>query len=82
MTIDKPRTSYLKFSPLGTYIVLWETFYGVTSIFLIIFMNPIFINYFLVTKDEHKEVANLNMYEVRGNGSVFKSFVQRKQIEK
>lgn len=26
-SIDKPRTSYLKFSPLGTYLVLWETFY-------------------------------------------------------
>lgn len=26
-TIDKPRTSYLKFSPLGSYLILWETFY-------------------------------------------------------
>ena len=27
-SIDKSRTSYLKFSPLGSYLILWETFYG------------------------------------------------------
>ncbi len=26
-SIDKPRTSFIKFSPLGTWITLWETFY-------------------------------------------------------
>lgn len=27
VAIDKPRTCYLKFSPLGSYVILWETFY-------------------------------------------------------
>jgi translation initiation factor 2A len=26
-SIEKPRTSYLKFSPLGTYFTIWETFH-------------------------------------------------------
>ncbi|CAF0707346.1 unnamed protein product [Brachionus calyciflorus] len=26
-SIDRPRTSYIRFSPLGNYIVLWETFH-------------------------------------------------------
>lgn len=60
-TIDKPRTIYLKFSPLGTYLILWETFY--------------------VTKEDKREVANLNIYNTM-TGVVFMSMVHRKHQEK
>jgi hypothetical protein len=83
-SIEKPRTSYLKFSPLGSYLILWETFYG-DSMF--IFFNQVHYIHFLkfritqVTKDEQKEVNNLNIYETL-TGKLYKSSVQKKQLEK
>ena len=47
--IDKPRTSYLKFSPLGSYLTVWETFHISNS----------------KDSSEKKEISNLNIYEIK-----------------
>lgn len=74
--IDRPRTSYLKFSPKGNYLIAWETFHSNLKIQIILFKK-----FFLVSKDNQKETSNLNIFETK-TGNVIKSIIHKQQMEK
>ena len=82
-TISRPRTSYLKFSPLGTHLVTWETFYSKKNkIKFTYHYNQCNLNNKLnqVGKEDQKEVSNLNIYHT-STGELVKSQVQKKQAD-
>lgn len=81
--IEKPKTQCLSFSPKGTYLCSWETFYGI--ILLYIYYYRVLKHFLLllisstVNQENPKGSPNLFIWKTE-TGELIHSYVHKKQM--
>ena len=75
-SLPKPKTRYMQFSPLGSYLALWEPYAGRSVCQSLSHVTALFC-VSIVTKDNPSGSPNMQVFS--SSGEVVAQYIQKKQ---